>query len=118
MNNSIDPISLYFYTLRFDADMPTRAMSGSATSGMSTLKRFTSLKIVALIIFTVIIVSYCLIPLDSTSNIITPYWSKASDLWTGEAVLSGREAARGALVDVGLKEIFRSQFIRGLRFGS
>ncbi|CAD6590721.1 MAG: hypothetical protein TREMPRED_005867, partial [Tremellales sp. Tagirdzhanova-0007] len=96
----------------FEVTLLAGTMSGPSVSGMTTLKRFASPRIVALVSLTFIIVSFSLVvllPLDFASNIIVPYWNKASDLWTGEhVVMTGREAARGALADVGMKESFRT----------
>ena len=88
-------------------------MAGQSSSrGSLPLTRFKSSKIAAVVIITFIIVLCLLVtllPHDFTSNIIAPYIDKASDLWHGGVVRQGREAARGALAEVGMKQSFRSR---------
>ena len=99
------------YSWRHYSSSPSMA-GQSSSRGSLPLTRFKSSKIAAVVIITFIIVLCLLVtllPLDFTSNIIAPYIDKASDLWHGGVVRQGREAARGALAEVGLKQSFRSR---------
>ena len=69
-------------------------------------------KIAPILIVTFAIIFFGLIvllPSEFTKGVVRPYWDKAADLWSGDVVRAGREAAKGGLVDVGYKQSFRSE---------